>query len=155
MRELEKRLVSLFTGETVSAILFLFVYWHYFSSQHSYPLLFALIILNFILLQGAFYWFCMWLRLKSRKPVIRHFHRYYYILKNINRILLWTAPLLILVLAVTTETAILTVLLTIFIYAFAVIEYINYFHIQLTNYKNGRGKISSIAKMLKNKSPVR
>jgi len=32
------------------------------------------------------------------------------------------------------------------VYIFAIIEYVNYFLIQLTNYKNGRWKKSSIAK---------
>ena len=36
--------------------------------------------------------------------------------------------------------------LALFVYVFAIIEYVNYFHIQLTNYKNGRGKKASMAK---------
>lgn len=44
-------------------------------------------------------------------------------------------------------------LVAVLVYIFVIIEYINYFHIQLTNYKGGKGKKSSIAKEIKNSKP--
>jgi len=50
---------------------------------------------------------------------------------------------------------IIPILLTVFVYIFAIMEYVNYFHTQLTNYKNGKGKKSSIVKEIEKAQKIR
>ena len=147
MKSLEKRLTYLFTGEIVAVATFTFVYCYHFSSNHSYTLLYLLLILNFILLQGSLYWFVKWRKLKTKRNVLPKLYKHLNLLRNINLTLIVLTPLIL-----TLETVISglistpRLILIIFVLGFVIIEYINYFHIQLTNYKNGRWKKSAIAK---------
>ncbi|WP_440602388.1 general stress protein [Bacillus sp. GB_SG_008] len=147
-KSFKKRLVYLFTGELFAVITFIFLYFFYpLNPNGSYALIYVFFILNFVLLQGSFYWFVKWKRLKTKRPLLPNFHKLLSILKKINLILICIAPIIFLIDITMMERMSFPVfLLTLFIYAFAIIEYINYFHIQLTNYKKGRGKKASIAK---------
>lgn len=145
---LEKRLVSLFTGELAAIIAFNFVFFYLsLNPNNSYTLIYVFFILNFILLQGSFYWFVKWRRLKSKKVIFTSLQRFLIVFKRINLTLKYIAPIILLIeISVVGRVSLAGFLLTVFIYVFAIVEYINYYHIQLTNYKNGRGKKSSIAK---------
>lgn len=149
-KDLEKRLVYLFTGEFFAIIVFNFVYfYHAINPNNRYSLIYVFFILNFILLQGGFYWFVKWRSLKSKKIIFPNLHKFLDVLKKINLTLIYIAPIILLIdIFVLERVSFWTVLLTVFIYVFAIVEYINYFHIQLTNYKSGRGMRSSIAKEL-------
>lgn len=147
MRELKNRLFYLFTGEFFAAVTFTIVYFYHFSSNHSYALIYVLFVLNFILLQGSFYWFVNWKRLKDKKDVLPNLFKFFSGLKKVNMVLICIVPLILIMdIIILERTSCPVFLLILFVYAFTIIEYINYFHIQLTNYKNGRGKKSSIAK---------
>ncbi|MBD8005047.1 general stress protein [Bacillus norwichensis] len=150
MKGLEKRLVYLFTGEFFAVVVFTFVYIFYsVNPSNSYSLLYVFFILNFILLQGSFYWFIKWKRLKIKENILPNLNKLLSILKKINLTLLYVAPVIFLIdIIQMAQVPFSQFFLTVFIYAFAIIEYINYYHIQLTNFKNGRGKKSSIAKEL-------
>lgn len=147
-KDVINRLVYLFTGEFFAVVVFTFLYFYYFSSKHSYSLIYALFILNFILLQGSFYWFIRWRRLKNNRAVLPNLYKSLIIFKKVNFILICVMPLMLIMDLVLLRQRPITFLLTVSVYIFSIIEYINYFHIQLTNYKNGRGKKSSIAKEL-------
>lgn len=149
MKGLENRLVYLFSGELFSAAIFTFVYFFYFSLSYSYSLLYVLFILIFILLQGSFYWFIKWKRFKTKSKILPNLPKSLNKLKKINITLLCLTPIILIIDIILLErTSFLSFFLTGCVYIFAIIEYINYFNIQLTNYKNGRGKKSSIAKEL-------
>lgn len=149
-KDLEKRLVYLFTGEFFAIIAFNFVY--FFRSVNpndSYSLIYVFVLLNFILLQGSFYWFVKWRHLNSKRVIFTYLYKLLNVLKKINFTLICIAPVILLIDIIVLESvSFFGFLLTLFIYVFAIVEYINYYHIQLTNYKNGRGKRSSIARNL-------
>ncbi|MBS4220052.1 hypothetical protein KHA96_17200 [Bacillus sp. FJAT-49711] len=147
MKQLENRLVYLFTGEFFAVVTFTLVYFYKFSSNHSYSLMYALFVLNFILLQSSIYWFVKWQSLRKKRMTLSNLYHILAVLKKLNLFLLCVAPLIFIMDMVLLERASFSIfLLTIFVFIFSVIEYINYFYIQLTNYKYGRGKKPSIAK---------
>lgn len=140
-------MIYLFTGEFAAAIIFTGIYIYYFSTHHSYPLIYVLFTLNFILLQGGFYWFIQWRRLATRRTVFPNLLKLYIRLNHVNIILLMIAPLIVVGDILIDKSSDIPIFsLTLFVYGFAIVEYINYFHMQLTNYKNRRWKQSSIAK---------
>ncbi len=73
--DVKNRLVYLFTGEFFAVVVFTGMYFYYFPSNQSYSLIYALFILNFILLQGSFYWFIRWRRLKNKRIVLSNLHK--------------------------------------------------------------------------------
>lgn len=147
MKELEKRLIYLFTGELFAVTTFTFIYLRELAASQSYALMYALGVLNFILLQSSFYWFIKWCRWRRKTACVPGLIPLFAVLKKINVILLCIAPLLFLLEMFMWKRSTLPIeLLGLFVYFFAIIEYINYFHIQLTNYKKGRGKRPVIAK---------
>lgn len=150
-KDIKSRLVYLFTGEFFAVVVFTSLYFNYFSSSQSYSLIYALFILNLILLQGGFYWFICWERLKNKRTILPNLYKPFIIFKKINFALICIMPLMLILDIVVLEQIPITFLLTAFIYIFAIIEYVNYFYVQLTNYKNGRGKKSSIAKEIDKK----
>ena len=123
------------------------MYFYYFLSNHSYSLIFVLFVLNFILLQGSFYWFVNWKKLKDKSVVSPNLFKLYSAFKKMNILFICTVPFILLMdVIILRSTSFPVYFLVIFVYAFTIVEYINYFHIQLTNYRNGRGKKTSIAK---------
>jgi len=74
-------------------------------------------------------------------------------LKRINLVLIFVMPLMLIMDIVVLK--IIPILLTVFVYIFAIMEYVNYFHTQLTNYKNGKGKKSSIVKEIEKAQKIR
>lgn len=151
MKDIENRLIYLFTGEFFAVVGFTSVYFYNFSSNNSYSLVYVLFILNFILLQGSFFWLIKWRRLKSKRTVLPNMYKFFIVVKKINFTLICIAPLIIMIDTVILEqVSPLTFLLIALVYVFTIIEHINYFHIQLTNYKKGRGKKASIAKEINN-----
>lgn len=70
MKELEKRLIYLFTGELFAVTTFTFIYLRELAASQSYALMYALGVLNFILLQSSFYWFIKWCRWKRKTKCV-------------------------------------------------------------------------------------
>ncbi|WLD93810.1 general stress protein [Alkalihalobacillus sp. AL-G] len=142
MRErLEKRLTYLYTGEFASVIIFSFVS---FKINQEYPnlQLYSLysywgsfILLQFLLLQGAFYWYVKRRRLKkegtSVTPITQV--RLLYHLRKFNLIVILLVPMFFVIDAIRiTEIPTMGFLLAMFIYLFSIAEYINYFYLQLS-----------------------
>jgi fatty acid desaturase len=109
--------------------------------------MFVFALLIFILLQGSFYWFIKFRRMKTKKVLLPRLYKLLIIFKNINLILLGIVPVLLIIENIFFDRISFGgFFLTLLIYLFIIVEYINYYHVQLTNYKNGRGKRSSIYK---------
>ncbi|PYZ97606.1 hypothetical protein CR205_03150 [Alteribacter lacisalsi] len=148
MGRLEKRLVYLFTGEWMSAGVFAVLYF-YFSSEFalsgSIGLMFSVALLCLILLQGGLYWFVRWRTVRTGKPGTQVYRQLPY-WKRVNQALLLIGGVVLLLEIILAAPVLPVILAIMFVYGFAVIEYINYFHVQLTNYRGGRFRRSSIAK---------
>ena len=89
---LEKRLSYLYTGELFSVITFIFTSYllnYAYPTLHLYSLFsfwISFLLLEFILLQGAIYWYVKWKRLKKEKTSITPIRmiQYLKVLKKIN-----------------------------------------------------------------------
>ncbi|MCE7792944.1 hypothetical protein K8O68_11005 [Salipaludibacillus sp. CUR1] len=147
-KSLNRRLVYLFTGELSAILVFTFLFFYFsFNTEQSYSLFLAFFILLFILLQASAYWLIKWKHLRTHRPFPAYFSNLLRSFKKINLLLLSIVPVTIFI-DLMSEPSLTFRLFSVMmlIYGFAIIEYINYFHIQLTNYKNGRWKKASIAK---------
>ncbi len=138
------------TGEFFSAVVFSFLYlYHSVHPMNHFALLFALFfLLNFILLQASFYWFIKWKRIRTKRNVFPNLGNVLSVFKKINGVLLACFPIILILNILIGQLSPFQAFLAVFVYGFALIEYVNYYHIQLTNYKNGRGKKASILKEL-------
>nr|WP_295971237.1 general stress protein [uncultured Bacillus sp.] len=139
---LEKRLYYLFTGESVSFIgfiLFSFLLNRSFPELRLYSLFsfwFSFFILEFLLAQGAIYWHSKWQRLKKENCSITPIQ----IVKRFKRIQKWNVgliatgviPFILDFLKWHSALPVGGLRLAVFIYLFSILEYINYFHIQLS-----------------------
>ncbi|MGG5740017.1 MULTISPECIES: general stress protein [Bacillus cereus group] len=155
-RTLEKRLSYLYTGELFSVITFIFTSYllnYAYPTLHLYSLYsfwVSLLLLEFILLQGTMYWYVKWKRLKKEKTSVTPIRmiQYLKVLKRINIGLIIAGLIMF-----TIDFAIWSPQLplaglsfALFVYVFALFEYINYYHIQLS-YDN----ISDIKYLIKSK----
>lgn len=147
----KKRLVYLFTGEISAIIVFTLILFYYFENlSNRYSLTSVVLTLNVILLQGSYFWFVKWRRFETRKNSFPKLHYHLKLLKKIDLLLLLVAPMIVLIeILLLSESSLIELLTLLCIYIFAIIEYINYYFIQLTNYSNGSGKPSAIAKEIK------
>ncbi|MGE7111471.1 general stress protein [Lysinibacillus sp. NPDC047702] len=155
-KKLEKRLSYLYSGELSATILFIFVSYYVdraFPNLQLYSLYsfwISFFLLEFLLLQGTIYWYSKLKRLRienmSMTPVwiVRLLKR----LKLINIILVFVSIVMFVIDFVQfySSLPIKGLITTVFIYIFAVLEFINYFYIQLS-YDN----ISDIKYLLKTK----
>jgi hypothetical protein len=140
-KKLEKRLSYLYSGELLSAIAFFLIS---FLFNKAYPglKLFSLFsfwisffLLEFILLQGSLYWYVKLKRLKEEHTSITPTHiilRLKHLKKWNIGLILFSPCLFIVDLLVQAPSIPGGLYIAGFIYIFAIIEYINYFHIQLS-----------------------
>ncbi|WP_213519657.1 general stress protein [Paenibacillus montaniterrae] len=141
-KRIEKRLSYLHSGELFAAISFIFVACY---ASYVYPSLrlYALfsfwtsfILLELLLLQGSMYWHSKIKRLREEHTIatpikiVRQLHR----LKSLNLALIILSGLAFMfdLIKWQSSTPTASLVIAFFIYAFAVLEYINYFHIQLS-----------------------
>ncbi|MEH7236638.1 hypothetical protein [Bacillus sp. JJ1562] len=133
----QKKLFSLWSGELAAAILFPILWLFYiptfkWSDQYltTFPHIFAFSVLEFILFQGSYYWYLKWKRVKEgkRSSLTNKQLETFRIFKLINLVLL-VIGLPILVYQATFSKGLYWYL---FLYGFAIIEHINYYHIRLS-----------------------
>jgi hypothetical protein len=154
-KKLEKRLSYLYSGELLSIIGFILTS---FIINKAYPHLklyslfsfwISFFLLEFILLQGSLYWYVKLKRLKEENTSVTPTHiilRLKY-LKKWNIGLIVISPCLFIIDLLVQDPPIPGGLfIASFIYIIAIIEYINYFHIQLS-YDN----VSDIKFLIKSK----
>lgn len=140
--QLEKRFKYLYSGEGVALVCFIplsYLIDYTFPNLQLYRLFsfwVSFFLLEFILVQGMVYWYIKWSRLKKENTlsapadVIKWFAR----LQKVNVVLIAIGLLSIVIDFYMWRPAIPEggFSLSIFIYVFAVLEYINYYHIQLS-----------------------
>lgn len=137
-KKVEKKLVSLCTGELFAAVLFAAMWVMYIGIMEwtkpyltSFPPLYAFGLLELILLQGSMYWFLKLrqIRHKSRTRLPEGQRQMFQWFKRIDQCLIGVG-VLILIKQLFDFPA--TFYWFLFLYVFALIEYINYFHIRLS-----------------------
>ncbi|KAF0823049.1 hypothetical protein KIS1582_3195 [Cytobacillus firmus] len=105
----------------------------------------SFLLLEFLLLQGSIYWFVKWKRLKKENTAAAPIR----LIKQLRAIKKWNIAIIIIIPAAfiadyymwqPSTSQGLTI--AAFIYIFAILEYVNYFHIQLS-YDN-RSDINSL-----------
>lgn len=141
-KTLEKRLASLCYGELISIIIFIPVSYlvnHTYPNLQLYSLLsfwLSFILLEFLLLQGTTYWYVKLKRLKNENnstTPINIVQKFYY-LKTVNMILIVLALVAFALDFVKWYPTLPLggLILSFLIYLFAVLEFVNYFYIQLS-----------------------
>ena len=132
------KLFSLFTGELFSTIMFAvlwMMYNQFFEWTEPYlttfSSLYAFVLLELILLQGSFYWFLKWkqVRRKDYSRLSDCTLRLYVFFKRLN---LFFIALGLLFMIYQFWVTPIHIYWFIFLYAFAIIEYINYYHVRLS-----------------------
>ncbi|WP_099361541.1 hypothetical protein [Fredinandcohnia onubensis] len=133
----QKKLFGLWTGELSAAILFPVLWLLYIPtfewSAHyltTFPHIFAFCILEYILFQGSYYWYLKWRRVRQGKSSSlpdSYLSRFRFF-KRSNFVLL-VVGLPFLVYQATFSKGLYWYL---FLYGFAIIEHINYYHIRLS-----------------------
>ena len=154
--KLEKRLAYLYSGELVSLVLFVILS---YAANYLYPTLrlyslysfwISFIFLELLLLQGTFYWYIKLKRLRKENisitpmKIVRQLHRLKTL--NISLIFIFLIAFIVDFIKWYPSFPLGGLQISFFIYIFAVLEYINYFYIQIS-YDN----ISDIKYLLKSK----
>lgn len=131
-----KELKSLYTGEGFSSVMF-FLIWMYCCFNHEYQemarslhIAFPLITLCFILAIGAYFWKLMYDVVKKRGKMHMTIKPHLFILfKRVSIILIMICSMIFFYGVMTSERYLL---LSALLICFAIVEYINYFHIRLS-----------------------
>ena len=141
-KKIEKRLCYLYSGETASIICFLIVFYFFNLTYPQFQLsilssfIVSFFLLLFILGQGSVYWFIKWRRLKQMgtADIPNKLLLYLKITKKVNLFTLMFIPVLFVIdyQVRSLDVSLIGLLISIFVYLFAVLEYINYFHVQLS-----------------------
>lgn len=131
-RHMKRKLINLAIGELVSVVVFwlnFFVFKELIvTTKALISVSFSLLILSFILIQGAVFWCILIKRLSKPKFGERYIGRIYNVLKKLDIILLVIGALVI----VATYSIAYVMILSFMIWLFAVIEWINYYKLQLS-----------------------
>ncbi|URT69201.1 general stress protein [Cytobacillus firmus] len=146
-----KRLSYLFTGESMSLIMFLFISYlvnYTYPDLHLYSLFSfwsSFLLLELILLQGSIYWVVKWKRLKRENTSVAPIR----LIQRLRVSEKWNLGIITVIpgafmadYMIWHPAVPLGLVIAGFIYVFAILEYINYFHIQLS-YDN-RSDINSL-----------
>src|SRR5699024_1217516 len=80
-----------------SVVIFTLLYFRYFSVHTSYSLAYTLFVLNVILLQGSFYWFIKWKRVKSKQIIFPNLSRVLIFFKTFNLTFLSIVPIVFII----------------------------------------------------------
>lgn len=140
--QLERRLLYLYSGESLATVLFILVSYY---ANDIYPNLklyslfsfwASFFLLEFLLLQGTIYWFTKWKRLRNENTSVTptKLVRQLYRLKSVNIIFI-VLPIIAFILDLNRWSNELPkggLYIAMFIYIFSILEYINYFYIQLS-----------------------
>lgn len=133
-KPMKQKLTSLATGELVAVL----VFWMNFfllkkwilttGALISISISFSLFVLSFILIQGSVFWWILIKRISNPRFAERYIGKIYRILKILDLILLGVGALIIIL----NYSEFPTSIISLAIWFFAVIEWINYFKWQLS-----------------------
>ena len=151
---IKQKLYSLASGELVD----LAVFWHNFflfkkwltTPQSLIAIAYPLLLVSLILLQGSLYWWILIKRLSKPNFAIKQTGRIYGLLRQVDLILLALGIPIILIEFSSWPVS----LIAIAIWLFALIEWINYFHWQLSYSLNPLVLLSKVAKRKLRKSKI-
>ena len=131
---MKQKLTSLATGELVAVL----VFWMNFfllkkwilttGALISISISFSLFVLSFILIQGSVFWWILIKRISNPRFAERYTGKIYRILKSLDLILLGVGALIIML----NYSEFPTSIISLAIWFFAVIEWMNYFKLQLS-----------------------
>ena len=131
-RHMKRKLINLAIGELASVVVFwlnFFVFKELIvTTKALISVSFSLLILSFILIQGAVFWCILIKRLSKPKFGEWCIGRIYNVLKKLDVVLLGIGILVI----VATYSIAYVMILSFMIWLFAVIEWINYYKLQLS-----------------------
>lgn len=137
-KRVKRKLFHLYTGELMATVIFA-VLWVSFLMQHdwtdsyltSFSSVYAFVLLEFILLQGSLYWFLKWKRAKENDYAHLPYTqlRIFLFFKRINLLLIATGIAVFFYQLKVVGSGIYWYL---FLYVFAIIEHINYYHVRLS-----------------------
>ena len=154
--KIKQELTKLWTGEFVAVISFWICFYIFkkwlINTKMLISVIYPLTVLSFILIQGLIYWLILLKRLSTPKFAITNTKKIYSILKIVDFLLLCVGiPIVIL-----NYVNVTVMISAIFIMAFALIEWINYYKIRLSysynplvllkHIKNGKLSKSRLAK---------
>ncbi|WP_314364881.1 hypothetical protein [uncultured Streptococcus sp.] len=131
-KPMKQKLTSLATGELVAVL----VFWMNFFLLKRWILItgalisisFSLFVLSFILIQGSVFWWILIKRISNPRFAERYTGKIYRILKSLDLILLGLGALII----IFNSSDFSTFIISLAIWFFAVIEWVNYFKMQLS-----------------------
>ncbi len=130
MEDLKKKLLSTALGELVSSIIFIYVYTLFDIRKAT---IIPFIFLIFILLQGSFYWFYTYFLLSKKQKRKNSLIFTLKILNVLNILILIISFLSIFIF----KSSAFILIISLFIYMFGLIEYINYYWYRLSYGKSG------------------
>ena len=155
---LKKTLINLAVGELVAVI----VFWINFSIFKKYitntvsiiPVISTLFLLSFILIQGSIFWLVLLKIISNKNFAKTSLGKIYNHLRRLNIILLFLSILIIIV----NHQTFTPTIISLSIWIFAIIEYINYYKVRLSYKPNvlvnyilhGKIRKSRIAREIKN-----
>ena len=151
---IKQKLYSLASGELVALAVFwlnffLFKKW-LTTPQALIAIAYPLLLVSLILLQGSLYWWILIKRLRKPNFAIKQTGRIYGLLRQIDLILLALGIPVILIKFSSWPVS----LIAIAIWLFALIEWVNYFHWQLSYSLNPLVLLSKVAKRKLRKSKI-
>ena len=155
---LKKTLINLAVGELVAIIMFwtnFFIFKKYITNTTSIiPIIFTLFILSFILIQGSIFWLVLLKRISNKNFAKTSLGKIYNHLRRLDIILLYLSILIIIV----NQQTFTPTIISLSIWIFAIIEYINYYKVRLSYKPNvlinyilhGKIRKSRIAREIEN-----
>ena len=151
---IKQKLYSLASGELVALAVFwlnffLFKKW-LTTPQSLIAIAYPLLLVSLILLQGSLYWWILIKRLSKPNFAIKQTGRIYGLLRQVDLILLALGIPLILIKFSSWPVSLIAIVL----WLFALIEWINYFHWQLSYSLNPLVFLSKVAKRKLRKSKI-
>ena len=129
---LKKKLINLASGELVAVLVFwmnffLLKKW-IFTTEAFISISFSLFLLTFILIQGSIFWWILIKRISNPRFAEKYTGKIYKILKELDFILLATGIFVILL----NHGEVSTFIISFSIWMFALIEWVNYYLLQLS-----------------------
>ena len=151
---IKQKLYSLASGELVALAVFWFNFLllkkYLVTPQALIAIAYPLLLVSLILLQGSLYWWILIKRLSKPNFAIKQTGRIYGLLRQVDLILLALGMPIILIEFSSWPVSLIAVA----IWLFALIEWINYFHWQLSYSLNPLVLLSKVAKRKLRKSKI-
>ena len=131
-KQMKQKLFNLAAGELVSVIVFwinFFIFKKMIIVTNSLgPISFSLFVLSFILVQGSAFWCILIKRISKPRFAVKYTGKIYNVFKAIDQILLCIGLAMI----IFNDSKSFATIISFAIWGFAVIEWINYYKIQLS-----------------------